>query len=528
MQKKPDTGSIPQNLLSAGIQSQKLPLWVVLICTLVYLFYPAANSTIDAWYYAAAIRHGHALFLPHHLLYNALYFALLKMVTFFSVKIEALAFTKMLNALFAGLGLLMIQKILSKMKITPAFQVIALLITGFSFGYWRFAIENETYILPLSFSLMASFSYLQFLHSRRVYLLILCGVLASLAALFHQIHIAWWIGLAIGLWMSEKNGERKNLLLFGLTALLIPLAYLLVLVLYEGKSPGIQPLLHFILHDFTTGEARIQPGILPFLLTPVNLFRAFLQLHGDTLQLLKTEKTALLIGGLCLCLAILSLSLWKTAKNNQAEPSSPDKTLHPFRKTHTLILLLHILMIFIASGNAEFTAMIPPLLCILLIPATQSKIPLSAALVFSIIPAIWNFYFGILPQQNPTTEHLLTQKATFIRLHPDALFILKDKPLIENRFYYETGKENQFHIENTPLVLTQKGKNTDSLYHKIKQNLQTETPIYTDAPTQKNTLSRHTLTGDTPSFPKEYTLTPIPTQSGIPLLWEVTYNASNQ
>ncbi|MBX7243527.1 MAG: hypothetical protein K1X92_17440 [Bacteroidia bacterium] len=521
MQKKPDREINPQNLKSSGGKARKLPLGIVLFCIVVYLFFPVVNSTIDAWYYAAAIRHGHALFLPHHLLYNAFYYSLVKIAAFFSVKTDILAFTKILNSLFAGLGLLMLQKILERMQILPAFQAVALLITGFSFGYWRFAIENETYVLPLSFSLIASFCYLQFLHSRRISLLILSGVLASLAALFHQIHIAWWLGLAAGLWIAEKKNERKNLLFFGLTAFLIPLAYLSVWVFYEGKSPGLQPLLQFILHDFTTGEARIQPGIMPFLLTPVNLFRSFFQLHGDTLPMLKTQKTAWLITGLCVCLTIAGVYLWKTTQNTPAPPSVKATIPDTFRKTHIMILLLHILMIFIASGNAEFTAMIPPLFFILLTPAIQTRIPLSSALTLSLIPAIWNCYFGILPRQNPITEYLLTQKAAFIRLHPDALFILNDKPLIENLFYYETGKENQYHIENTPAVLQQKGKSPDSLYLKIKQNTENRKPIFTDLPTQKNTLSRHTFAGDTPPFPKEYTLTPVPNPSGNTILWEV-------
>ena len=35
------------------------------------LLLPTSNSTPDAWYYAACVRHGHELLLPYHLLYNA-------------------------------------------------------------------------------------------------------------------------------------------------------------------------------------------------------------------------------------------------------------------------------------------------------------------------------------------------------------------------------------------------------------------------------------------------------------------------
>src|SRR5690349_13241780 len=143
-------------LSSSLLHMPRLAYLVLLFFMLLYLLFPTANSTLDAWYYAACVKHGKDLFLPHHLLYNAFGYLLHKAVQLTGFSPDALAFLKVLNALFAVACLAVLNALLKQLHYTEMRRVGWLLVAGASFGVWRFATENEVYLLPILLCLCAS------------------------------------------------------------------------------------------------------------------------------------------------------------------------------------------------------------------------------------------------------------------------------------------------------------------------------------------------------------------------------------
>ena len=74
--------------------------------TLLYLMLPTANSGIDGYAYASAIKWGHEPVWPHHLLYVPLGRILFLTFAF----IQPLVLMKIINSLAAGAILLIFQK----------------------------------------------------------------------------------------------------------------------------------------------------------------------------------------------------------------------------------------------------------------------------------------------------------------------------------------------------------------------------------------------------------------------------------
>lgn len=67
---------------------------------------PTANSGIDGYAYASAIKWGHEMAWPHHLLYVPFGRLLFLVVPF----IQPLVLMKLINALAAGISLFIFQK----------------------------------------------------------------------------------------------------------------------------------------------------------------------------------------------------------------------------------------------------------------------------------------------------------------------------------------------------------------------------------------------------------------------------------
>ena len=72
----------------------------------------------------------------------------------------------------------------------------------------RYATENEAYIVPLFFALLASLNWVRFLKEKNDRFALYAGLFASLAVLFHQTYIFWWAGL-LAAFLNEK-GKRAS------------------------------------------------------------------------------------------------------------------------------------------------------------------------------------------------------------------------------------------------------------------------------------------------------------------------------
>jgi len=134
---------------------------VVGLLTALCLALPTHNSTVDAWAYAAQVRYGHELLLPHHLWHNGAGWAWLHLLHALGLRPDTLAALKGLNALAYGAVLAVLGHLLRRLG-GPALPVAAgVLAVGSCWGLLRFATENETYILPLLAAVLASAAWVR-------------------------------------------------------------------------------------------------------------------------------------------------------------------------------------------------------------------------------------------------------------------------------------------------------------------------------------------------------------------------------
>ena len=448
--------SLPVARANAGPKRRE---WAVIVgLTLLCLLLPTQNSTADAWYYAACVRHGHELLLPHHLLYNVVGWLWMKVLP---ASIDTLAALKALNALAYGGVLLVLRSLLRRVGSKAAPVAAWLLLVGSSFGMLRFATENETYILPLLCSLLASRSAGRAATGetgRRGWLW--AGAWAAGAALLHQVHAFWGLGLGLGILLfrfgvnSETDslgGRWRAAGLFALpTLLLVPLAY-------AAALPGWQlPLTlsnwwHFAFRDLYAGQTGAVPSGATLLLAGISLVRTFGQVHGTTLALLRQPALAG-VGLLCLGAGVWALlELWQarqrprpaavlTTPATPAAPAAPVAAAEDgrwFGRTHWLVLALQLACAVWAAGNAEFMVMVPALLALLLVRHRWPARPLylaGAALLG------WNLSFGLLPAHRLRLTPDIAPLLTRIQREPGTYWLLTNPNLALNQLHYHTGQ----------------------------------------------------------------------------------------
>ena len=472
------------------------------LLTAFCLLLPTQNSTLDAWYYAACVRHGHELLLPHHLLYNAVGWLWQQALP---DSIDTLAALKALNAWGFGASLLVLRELLR--RVGGARPPVAgwLLLVGSSFAMLRFATENETYMLPLLLSLLASRSAWR-AASGEVGLSgwLAAGGWAAGACLLHQIHAGWWLGLLLGVLLLRQSAARRwsALWRYALPAAAIPLAY-------AAALPGwnlpltFSAFWHFVFHDLYAGQTGATPSGLTLLLTGINLGRTFGQMHGSTLALLRQWPALGGVALLCLGAGVVAgWQLWRAGRGldkagappvDFSPESGPARHSGPwFQRTHFMILTLQVACAVWAAGNAEFMVMIPALLALLLVRQPWPPRPLllaGAALL------LWNLTFGLLP------SHLLrfTNTAPILarmEQEPAAWWLLTDPNLILNQRHYRTGNPvGPPTILATPAQLVQRpGWSASNFRTWLAARRAAGQRVYTDAIGGKHLLDRARLT----------------------------------
>jgi hypothetical protein len=457
----------------SGKQSAYLLFLSLLI---LYLLFPSRNNSGDAWGYAAEARYGLNLFSPHHLLYTATLYAVGRI---FDTE-NFLALGILLNGIAGFLALTALYRAL---KILTSNTKKALLLTacaGLSFGVWRFATENETYIIPILFSLVGSYYFIRSYVKNNLSIsdILLSGIFATIACLYHQVHIFWFAGLCIGWTFAADKGRLKRFLIFALTFIIAPLSYFAVIYFYLHQQVSLNNILHFVLHDYYTSiDNKI--GSQNFIFGVINFVRTFFQVHGQMRVIISKDVLWLIPGiisaGLLLFAALQVFKETKrkaTLSNGEVNPS-PLRTDLIFQ-THFLIFILQLLFAVYSEGNAEFMIMLPVLLAVIV---GQVKITSRALLYSAIALFSWNFCYGIYPN-NRFRFNANDKVADFVLKHPADKFILADPAVVFNMIYYQKGSLPQ-NAWKTP-VNFKEHQPLSILTAKIDSSLAQKTTVYTD------------------------------------------------
>jgi hypothetical protein len=458
--------------------------WVVVgALTLLALLLPTANSTLDAWYYAACVRWRHDLLLPHHLLYNP---AGVAWVGLLPNGWDVLAALKVLNALLFGGILLALRPVLRAAGGGNVPVWALLLVVGASFGLLRFATENEAYIAPVFVSLVGSAVWCRWVQTRHLGWAVLAGTLTASACLMHQIHFWWWLALALATWLGQPLRWRAAIA-YALPALLVPAAYALA-AHHEGYPMTPTGLTQFILHDYVVSGATPSAGLKAFLLTPINLVRTFGQVHGSGLALARQFPVA--VSGLLLVVMVL---VWQ-ARRGWGGRRIPTDHQRLVARAHAGVLGLHVMFAAINDGNAEFMVMVPPLLAVLAAAWGQWR---GAAVGYAgAALLIWNLGFGLLPARflNFSQSQKLLMR---IQTEPRATFLLIDQHLPENQLTYRTGQFLWPSLHPAPTLWVHRHRDDPQRFHQWLDSLLTAGhPVYTDALDAPRLTDRASLTAD--------------------------------
>ncbi|MDX9847542.1 MAG: hypothetical protein RBT74_11225 [Tenuifilaceae bacterium] len=141
------------------IPFQVLPI----LFLIVYVIFPTHNSTVDGYGYACHVKFGEALFQSHHLLYSFLGYLWYNLFAVLGFSLDVLSSLIIMNALSASVSLMLLGYILMHLFGNNAKVLSWIFFVGSTWGVMRFATENETYLVPIVFSLAGSLFYLKLL-----------------------------------------------------------------------------------------------------------------------------------------------------------------------------------------------------------------------------------------------------------------------------------------------------------------------------------------------------------------------------
>ncbi len=427
------------------IENYKIEL-LLLMVIILYLLFPTNNSTLDAYGYASCIKYDVDLFKPHHLLYNAFQYIIAKMLLSLHLDIDILLMTKVVNSIFQFFNLYISYRIFKLLKINKTEIIIYLSVLGFSYSSIRFGTENENYIIPITFSLLASYFYFIFINTKSFLMIFYSGLFASIACLFHQIHFFWWLGLFIGLIIYFK--KWKFVFYYTISAIIVPIIYLLVIYFYNNETINTHNILHFVFHDYYSGTAKSELGLNNFIFIFISSIRTFFQVHPVILNLIK-ENIFFVLPLLILPL-LLFILIKLLLKKTLFFKNSMNDNIAIFVKSHIIIFIIHFLFAFYAVGNVEFMVMLPFLIFISIF--YYYKINKLFLKTFVISLFLWNFSYGLLANNlfKYYNDDILV---SFIINHPNDVFFVSEHTVI-NQYSYETGNRNVKHIKRKNIINT--------------------------------------------------------------------------
>lgn len=456
-----------------------LPWLIAFLLLVVYLLFPNHNSSIDSVAYASDIKYGEELFVPHHLFYNITGYFFINILDFAGIHGEVLALMKVFNALLAFLCLVIFLFILKEMKKETREASGILFIAGVSFGFWRFAVENEVYILPVFLSLVSSFFFIRYFHTKKIIFTWLSGLFGAIACLYHQIHFFWWLGLLVGLALFERR--LKTLIYYFLPALLVPLVYGLVIVFYHHLNLTVGSFIHYIFSDYYSGNIVRHIGRENFFMEFISLARTFLQVHGNILLIFNSYPFWLKISSLFILfilLIIMTRVIFWGIKKSRGESF--------IISTFLLVFALQFIFAFFSIGNAEFMVMLPFVLLIIFFSVFRA-VPLLLYLA-GFFMLTWNFLFAVYPgnkfQHSRPDEYI-----SIIKKDPENLYILTNKGEIETWMYYE-NKTKPGNLYDPPSYLVSREKGMEGLEKKISEYLSSGKKVFTNCLDEPQVFSR--------------------------------------
>lgn len=412
--------------------------WKILIGVLaiIYLLFPNSNHLADSYAYGASVKYGVDLFYPHHLLYIWINYLLYQVVGMMS-SVDALRFMQAFNAIVSLVNLILLRHILKLSGNQAAKADWLAFAVGVCFGVMRFSVEAEVYIMPVLFSLLSSLYFLKYLKKNNTYYAALSGSMATLACLFHQIHLFWGIGLFIG-WLFTRR--YKAILSYLAPTPLVLAIYAVVLHFYDHTAVTIPNLFHYLASYYYSDNADVALGLKDFLITAITFFRTFFQVHGLVAEVFTLMPIVAVITTI-IALALLISGIIISFKKKWFVPSSFNGRY--FELTHIIIFTLQFTFAFFSHGNSEFMIMLPFALVIAMAGNMSNDTATIKLIAFSMLS--WNLIFGIVSNHIYNYQN---QQRVMELLHnnPEKILVVKERNIPVNIYFYMYGAEENKHI----------------------------------------------------------------------------------
>jgi len=411
-----------KSLLSAN----SLFYLVLLFLTILFICFPSHNMTLDAISYAADVKWGRDLFYPHHLLFNALHWCCLSLVRLAYAEADVLSVMLKVMAFFAIGCIWMNYKTLQRITTDSAAATLSIL-AACCFGFLRYTLECEVYVIPIFFSMASSYWFIRYIKECKIYQVVLMGIFASIAVLFHQIHIFWGIGLCIGLIASK---QYKATIIYSVCTLSVLVVYSIVLVKCLDETWSINNLFHFLAsYYYTSAASESGIGLKNLLMSPISFVRTFIQVHGDIA--IKLRLSPCLYATFAI-IPLLGYSVYMFIKKGHLREQIYKNIAWP----HITIFILQLLFAVYSDGNNEFMVLLPFVLTIII--ASSWEITLPHTLLIAGCLFVWNFAFAIWPDHhyNYYNEEYM---ADYLYTHPTEEMVTMTET-IYGIYYYKYGE----------------------------------------------------------------------------------------
>jgi len=401
---------------------------VMAFFAITFFFFPSNNMSPDAITYAADVKYGYDIFYPHHLLYNAMHYCIYRFVLLFCSGADIVCVMHCTTAIISLLTLFITYKTLRLITDTPAATALTIF-TGCCFGFLRYTLECEVYVTPILFSVASSYWFIRYLQDDKLWQVVLTGLLASVAVLFHQIHIFWGIGLFAGLLIAKRY---KGTAIYAICTLSVVVVYSIVLVCYAGQEWSIENLFRYIAsYYFTDNATESGIGVKNFVMTPVSFVRTFLQVHGDIAIQIRLQPTLIVV---FIILPHLIFQFLKFIEKTTVS-ATPSITV---AWTHAIIFILQLLFATYSDGNMEFMVMLP--FALVIIVASTLKPSVKYTIGITILMFVWNFSFAVWPSHH-YNQYKSEEFVKYLHSHQNESAIACNVPLIRSINYLMYGEQ---------------------------------------------------------------------------------------
>ncbi len=445
--------------------------FIIVFFGIIYFIFLSNNPTSDAYSNAFSSLTGKEMFRPHHLLYSVLGYIVYIPLRFTSI--EPIKIFQCINVIFAMACLGVIRIMMLRINCKESFISFAIIFLGSCFGFERFAIDNECYIIPIFFTLVAMNFVQSFLIKNKFYKVVLCASACVLGCLFHQIVV---FALISSFLVVLYNKRLKYILSFIGISLILPITYALVVFIEKG-SFSISSLMSFVLHDYTTSNAELPILNNVIVLSAISFIRTFIQVHGYMFKIVSSYPLISIV------VIIISLTFLVYGIIHVFKLKKRSLILFQerrFVRYSWAMLILYFGFAIFSNGNAEFMVIIPFLL--ILLSAYYLTHIRRALFGLGLFMLVWNLYFALIPmgymKLNCNKDIVdLTIK------DPTAIYILKDKAAVENIYMY---KENGKALPNIYKI-------SDVKEDKFNNWVAEKKTIYTDCFGGKEVASRATI-----------------------------------